>query len=173
PHAITEDCDEHWRICFNPDIAGTIMDEPRLISKITVLQLYPNLAKAWEAQPEKQKIEAQRIEQKSITFMRRLNNARSSLYLPKPPDLGVACDQHLLPGMRRHWGKPRTCTTHPSDQASFGVCKCCRVDHQMQLSTSRDRQFVATRGARVPVCSNCEHLSPSSGSIAMSNAIAT
>ena len=154
-HAIIEDCNEHWRICFKPDIAGIIVEEPKLISKAIVTNLCPSLVEAWETQQEQQRSEAQRIEQRFIAFMRRFNDNGPMLSIPQPPELGVACDQHLLPDRMRHWGELRICARHPTDKAPFKVCKGCRVHHQMQLSTSRDQQIVATRGARVPVCADC------------------
>lgn len=155
PHAIIEDCDDHWWVCFEPDAAGIIVDEPQLISKSVVSQLCPHIVEKWDVQQEKLNIEAQRIEQKFITFTRQFNDTALSQPTPNLPDLGVACDEHLFPGMRRHWSEVAICATHPSDQTPFRVCKGCRINHQMKLSTSDDRHIVATRGARVPVCSDC------------------
>ncbi|KAJ4344296.1 hypothetical protein N0V95_006173 [Ascochyta clinopodiicola] len=101
PHAIIKDCADHWLICFEPDIAGIIMDEPRLISKNVTSDLYPHLAEAWEAQVISQKVEAQRIEQTFLAFMRRFNDDNIKAFTPPPPQPGVACDQHLLPGDAR------------------------------------------------------------------------
>ncbi|KAF9701560.1 hypothetical protein EKO04_000602 [Ascochyta lentis] len=120
PHAIIEDCDDHWRICFEPDIAGIIIDEPCLIHKAIISDLYPHLLEAWEAHQEQQKTEAHRIEQKFIAFTRRFNDDSPDAFsTPHPPEPGVACDQHLLPDMGRHWGDLRQCATHPKDHAPF------------------------------------------------------
>lgn len=132
-----------------------IMDEPQLINKIRVSQCYPQLVEKWNVQLTQQTFEAQRIEQKFLTFMRRFSNIESSLFTPDPPALGVLYDQQLSSGMRRHWGEVQICITPPADQAPSGVCKDCRVNHQMQRSTSQDRQIVATRGAWVSLCSDC------------------
>lgn len=155
PHTIIEDCNEFWRICFKPDIAGIIRDEPRLISKIVLSDLYPHLIEVWEAQQEKQRNEAHHMEQKFLAFTRRFYDDRLGLLTANLPEPGVPCDQQISPSMKRHWGELKPCATHPQDQAPFRVCKGCRVNHQMQPSTSYDRQLITTRGARVSVCSSC------------------
>jgi hypothetical protein len=80
--------------------------------------------------------------------MRRFNDNRPILFILQPPVLGVACDQHVLPGMRRHWGELMACATHPPDKVPFTVCKGSRVHQQVQPITLHDRQNVANRGAR-------------------------
>ncbi|KZM22560.1 hypothetical protein ST47_g6181 [Ascochyta rabiei] len=134
PHVIMEDCDDSWRVCFEPDIAGIITEEPRSINKTVISYLYPHLVEAWDAQVAEQETEAQRIEQTFLAFMRRFNDDKLNDFALHPPQPAVACDQHLLPGMSRHWGELRPCATHPQDDAPFRVCKGCRVSHQMQWS---------------------------------------
>jgi hypothetical protein len=70
-------------------------------------------------------------------------------------DGGVACDQRLLAGMRRHWGELRQCTTHPRERGDFLVCKGCLVAHHTQPEREFDRNFLMKEGARVPVCELC------------------
>lgn len=131
------------------------MHDPQLISKTDMQMLYPRLVRRWEVQQEAQRREARRIEQKLTRFVRRSFIDGQDLPAPESPNPGIACDQRLLPGMRRHWGELRKCVMHSLQEESFRICEGCRVNHQMQLTALDDRHLVATRGARVPVCSAC------------------
>ena len=131
------------------------MDEQQLIKGTVVTDLSSGLVRAEKAEESQQQIEARRIEQVFVTFIRHFNDNRPILSIPKPPEPGVVCDQYVLPGMRRHWGELRACATHPPDKAPFTVCRGCRLHQYVHLSISHDRQNVANRGARAPVCADC------------------
>ncbi len=102
-------------------------------------------------------MEAQRVKEKFMKFMRRFTDPNFKFITLNANTLeqSVPCDQRLLPGMNTHWGELRSCAIHPRDQGPFRVCKGCRVFHQMLPGESYDHQLVATRGARVAVCGDC------------------
>lgn len=155
PHAIIEDCDDYWRICFKPDVAGVIVEEPRPTNKATVSRQLPHLVEAWDAQQERQQDEARQVEQKFIAFVRRFNDTTVRLTTPDSRGSSIACDQRLLPGINRHWGELRECAIHSSEEGRFRVCNGCRINNQTQFVASEEYRVVATRGARVPVCPAC------------------
>ncbi|KAG9197260.1 hypothetical protein G6514_001952, partial [Epicoccum nigrum] len=120
PDAIIEDCADYWRVCFKPDQGDVIMVEPQLISKAVLLQSRPHIVEMWEAQQDERRAEAQRIERNVNKFMRWFSDdASPGLSAPSPPNTGVVWDQRLLPGMARHWGELRECTSHQSEHGPF------------------------------------------------------
>jgi hypothetical protein len=82
PHAILEDRDQHYLICFLPNKAGIILDDPILISKPELTHTHPHLIRAWDAQQQHKQTEAARRDHKIQTFLR---DFQSNPTTPSPP----------------------------------------------------------------------------------------
>ncbi|KAJ4405079.1 hypothetical protein N0V91_005441 [Didymella pomorum] len=77
PHAILEDRDQHYLICFLPNKAGIILDDPILISKPELTHTHPHLIRAWDAQQQHKQTEAARRDHKFQTFLRDFQSNRT------------------------------------------------------------------------------------------------
>tara|TARA_R110002003_G_scaffold68_14_gene6182 strand:+ start:19179 stop:20111 length:933 start_codon:yes stop_codon:yes gene_type:complete len=144
-----------YRISWKSNVAGIITTEPYLVSQAVLANKYPHILQAWEAKKRYDNTEAQKTERKIVSFARRFLDRQSNMRDVSAPQLGVACDQHLLPGMSQHWGELRRCELHPEGRQGVFVCKGCRVAHYALKSQTFDRQLIMARGARVPICEVC------------------
>jgi hypothetical protein len=157
PEAILLETATHYIISIHTNAAGVndfvgTKSQRRGILKATLEAAYPDIVEAWNTKKEKEKEEALRIERNMTGYAHYFQSEEKEL---RDKDPGVACDQSLLPGMKKHWGELRSCETHWKGGPDFQVCKGCRVSHHMQSDEDFDRGIIMTRGARVPVCEDC------------------
>jgi hypothetical protein len=157
PEAILEETDTHYNICIRPDVAGITTFISSSFQKCTVPKAalaaaYPDIVEAWETEKRRQRHEALKIKRSMLGYAYYFRGEEEEL---RDRDPGVACDQNLLPGMKRHWGELRSCKKHWSERPDFQVCKGCRVAHHTQTDQDFDRSVIMTRGARVPMCEDC------------------
>jgi hypothetical protein len=157
PEAILFETPTHYIVSFEPDVAGinTSIGTPNQrmgTPKAALAAAYPELVEAWETKNREKKYEAMKIKRNITGYAYYFQSEEKEL---RDKDPGVACDQSLLPGMRKHWGELRRCETHWRERLDFQVCKGCRVAHHTMPDREYDRSIVMTRGARVPICEDC------------------
>jgi hypothetical protein len=159
PHAILADhSPTEYLVCWAPDSAGIITRDACIVPKSDFVARWPSVVRTWETQQSEQQAEARRIEKKFGALIKTI------LSSPKKGDatdvrepVEIRCDQGLLPGMRKHWGRLEVCGAHLSEGKAPRVCEGCRVGHYMQdgLVEGLTRTLVMERGARVPLCDGC------------------
>jgi hypothetical protein len=154
PDAILAENSSHYIICFQPDDAGVITTSPHAATKDFLATAYPEIVEAWNRKTKDNWDAALQIEQSMTDYAVFFRGKQCAQELARK-DPGVACDQKLLAGMRRHWGELRQCTKHLRQRGDFLVCKGCRVAHHAQPERDFDRNVLMTEGARVPVCGVC------------------
>jgi hypothetical protein len=131
PEAILKETPTHYIVCFASDIAGinTSIDTPNQrmgTPEAALAAAYPKLVEAWGTKNLKVTSEARKITRNLAGYVYYFQSEEQEL---RDKDPGVACDQRLLAGMRRHWGELRSCESHWRERQDFQVCKGCRVAH--------------------------------------------
>jgi hypothetical protein len=157
PEAILGETATHYIITILPNIAGisTFVGSPFqrcATPKAALDAAYPDIVEAWHTKKRKEKSDALKMKRSMTGYAYYFQSEEKEL---RDKDPGVACDQSLLPGMRKHWGELRSCETHWRERSDFQVCKGCRVAHHGQPDFGFDRGIIMTRGSRVPVCEPC------------------
>lgn len=158
PHSIIADVnDAFWQVSWAPNAAGIITVGSCLFPKADLLARFPHVVGDWEERQRGGQEGLQRMQRNASALMRQINDydPEAETEHVQQAEPGVACDQHLLPGMYKHWGELRRCEKHPPNQPGFNICKGCRVSHHAQDSQTFDRALLMARGARVPVCGKC------------------
>lgn len=166
PELILADHDNGtYLVSWESTSAGIIHRDPGLFTKDELLKKHPCIVKAWETMQRAEKAEARQIEQTFANFIGRFLDTNDDNNCDAAPQRDVECQQTLRPGMRQHWGELRKCETHPCDRPSEFVCKGCRVAHYAQECHAFDRDVIMARGARVPVCKECETMATDFGQL--------